>query len=198
MVLDKIKNMFSHDEVIVELQDKIKESMKKIEELTSAVKDQQVEQEKLLTQVKELSKDHKTLSKSMKESYEHIEIASEKISRVVGELLVFKPKLEKELAQKFQDTLQKQLDVVTTDLKVDVKEHKKAQDLIEKTHSEQEKLLKEITKLQEIVKGIDAKDFELSKHAKELHLKDQEKLRLMKRVDDLEKMLAKMKTTKRN
>ncbi len=193
MVIGKIKNMFSHDEVIEKLSATIKESSLKIESLAKVVEEQQNEQEKLLAQVKELSKDHKALSKLLKESYSHLEESSKKISRVVSEIVVIKPRLEKELIGKFESTLAKQLEESTKELALNTNEHTQAQELIKKTYEEQEKLLKEITKLQKVTTGIKAKDFELSKHAKELHLKDQEKLRLMKRVDDLEKMLAKMK-----
>lgn len=194
MVLDKIKNMLSHDEVVEKLQEKVQESLDKVEHLTVTVSKQQEEQEKLLEQVKDLHKDHKKLSKQLQESTEQIEVAHQKLGRAVSELLIFKPKLEKGLADKFESTLQSHLDQTTKDLSLDVKEHQKTQELATKTQEAQALLLKEVQKLQEITKNLNAKDFELSKHAKELHLKDQEKLRLMKRVDDLEKLLAKMKS----
>ena len=193
MVLGKIKNLLSHDEVIVELQNKIKESVDKITTLTQTVSNQQDEQEKLLEQVKSMTKEHKKFSKQIIEAQEQIEIANKKLGRAVSEILILKPKLEKELVGKFEKTLQEHLNTATKELKIEVEEHKKAQDILSKTQVEQEKLLKELTKLSQITSNLKAEDFELSKHAKELHLKDQEKLRLMKRVDDLEKMLAKMK-----
>ncbi|MCA9478451.1 MAG: hypothetical protein KC535_04870 [Nanoarchaeota archaeon] len=193
MVLNKIKNMLSHDEVIEALENKVKESLEKVNALTSTIDQWQEEQKKLSELTTHLLKDQQKLTKQVQKSQEQIEIAQEKLNRAVSEILIFKPKLEKDLAGKFEQTLQKQLDEATKDLNVDVDEHKKAQDILSRTQESQKQLLKEITSLQDIAKHLKAEDFALSKHAKELHLKDQEKLRLLKRVDDLEKLLAKMK-----
>lgn len=194
MVLGKIKDLLSHDDVIVKLQDKIKESVEEVKKLTRTVNSQQEEQEKLISQIKELTTENKKSSKLFTTSIKDIETANTKISRVVSEIILIKPKLEKELIGKFEKTLQEHLNNTTKELTIDIKEHKKAQEMLTKTQSEQEKLLKEITKMREISEKLKPTDFELSKHAKEILINDQEKLRLMKRVDDLEKLLARMKT----
>lgn len=193
MVIRKIKHMLSHDEVVETLQNKVQESIEKVESLLNTVKSQQEEQAKLTTQVLELHKNHKKLSKQLEESTTQVEIASEKIGRVMSEILLFKPKIEKELSAKFETTLQAHLDETTKEINIETSEHKKTQELALQTQEAQEKLLVQVEKLSSITSSLNAKDFELSQHAKQLHLKDQEKLQLMKRVDDLEKLLAKMK-----
>ena len=51
----------------------------------------------------------------------------------------------------------------------------------------------DVTKIAAIAAGIKAEDFELSKFAHQLQTADKEKLQLLSRIDNLERMIAKMR-----
>lgn len=54
----------------------------------------------------------------------------------------------------------------------------------------------EIDKFRSIASGISAADFELSRYAREVAKADQEKLRLMQKVDQLERLVSKMRRSR--
>ena len=87
----------------------------------------------------------------------------------------------------------KQLDVETDKLKKDVQSFNEAKSQIQGIVESVQATKAEIDKFIVISKELKTKDFELSNFAREIFKADKEKLELLKRIDYLETLIAKMR-----
>lgn len=183
------KNQEDIDEQLKLLTRKVKAAVKSIEEQETILK----------TSIKEvhiLKEEQEQLATKTKTLVQNLEEATNKLNKTTLELALFKPKLEKELIDKFSTTIEQELAHTTNKIHAESNGFNAAKDTFSKHIQTSKELHNEIKKFQDIAKNIKEKDFTLEKHAKEIEKRDGEKLRLMQKIDKLENMLAKMKRGK--
>lgn len=177
------------------------------------------ELEEIQTGLKEIKENHSTVKEELsKEVKEHVDKALEEMKKEITEIKEkqslyfeeFDKSLEsfKNLNNSYKkefDNLnllknqltEKVLDKLEKDLKTEMGKH--LEDLsVEKTkfkeiQKELDALRAEVEKHKGISQQIKGIDFELTSYMKKLREEDQEKLKLMKRVDDLQTIIAKMR-----
>ena len=101
--------------------------------------------------------------------------------------------MQRKILDKFEEELQKDLQVNRESLKKDTDDYSelkgKVADILSKINLSSE----EISKFMEISKTIKKEDFELTKFARHLIEMDREKLDLMRKIDSLERLVSKMR-----
>lgn len=189
----KLKGLFSNGKEKEELDEQLKTLSRKIKTATRSIQDQEQILKNSIKDVHIIKEEQEQLALKTKELVKELETATKTLNKATSELSLFKPKLEKELLTKFTQNIEKELANTTNKIHAESNGFNFAKEVFTKNIEQSKELMKEIEKLQTISKNIKEKDFTLEKYAKEINNKDQEKLRLLKRIDQLESMLAKMK-----
>ena len=101
--------------------------------------------------------------------------------------------LQKKLLDKFDEEIKKEVHGYFEGLKGELGEYRDLKEKVNTMAQDLDKASSELEKFNKIAAQIQTGDFELSKHAKKLEDMDAEKLELMRKIDTLERLLAKMR-----
>ena len=101
--------------------------------------------------------------------------------------------MQKEIARRFEKSLNDLMQDFAKELRIDKKDYEKAKQQIEAAAQNLFLLHGEVAKLMEFSRQIKKGDFELQKYQQNLIREDKNKLELLKRIDELEHMMARMK-----
>src|SRR3989344_2831652 len=127
------------------------------------------------------------------ESLKNDLIEAKKEQKELYEFKLLKGQLQRKILDKFEEELQKDLEVNRESLKKDAEDYnelrKKAAEILSRLNLTGE----EMGKFLEISKSIKKEDFELTKFARHLIEMDKEKLDLMRKIDSLERLVSKMR-----
>jgi chromosome segregation ATPase len=193
----KLKELFSDSKAKEELEEQLKILQRKIKTAARSIEEQEQILKNSIKDVHIIKEEQEQLASKTKELVKELETATNTLNKVTAELSLFKPKLEKELLSTFTQNIEKELANTTNKIHAESNGFNFAKEVFTKHIQQSKELMKEIEKLQNISKNIKEKDFTLENYSKELNNKDQEKVRLLKKIDELESMLAKMKRTNR-
>lgn len=173
------------------------EDFSSLKQTVKDLKDQIKQQNKLLKQQQNIITDlTQSQQESVKQMNELLQTFSGHNSSISSEIHNFKAnrlELSEGLSSQFKQQLVKSLSEMENTLKTDTAKV----DSLSKDLSTLQSSLKEakaaILRLTDLSKAVKDSDFTLKEHAKALDKGNNEKLRLLKRIDSLESMLAKMK-----
>lgn len=141
----------------------------------------------------ELNKNQDEFLKNFKENLAVIKNLREDFGKEIYDFRLLKGHLQRKILEKFEEELQKDLEINRDNLKKDADSYdelrKKAGEILSRLNLTSE----EINKLTEISKSIKKEDFELTKFARHLMDMDREKLELMRKIDTLERLVSKIR-----
>ncbi len=169
--------------------DELKEEFHGLKKSFSKIKDEIKHFEKLFSEQNKLI-DH--LSKELVEIRE----TKNAINKEVYDFKLLRSDIQKKIINEFSSEIKKDLDSMFNQLKTDVDSFNKLKQKVLASKSILDESLEEIKKLNAISSRIKESDFELSKYARHLMENDREKLELMKKIDSLERLIAKMRRNK--
>lgn len=185
-MIQKIKSLFEIEGKISEINSKINDSNAKISELNGNFS----EFKKNFSEIK-VSQDE--LLKNLKDNIDTIRILREDFEKELYEFNLMKSQTQKKILDKFEQELQKDLELGREALKKDVEDYgelrKRMGDMALKLNSANDGILKFI----EISRSIRKEDFELTKFARQLFDADREKLEMMRKIDTLERLVSKLR-----
>lgn len=185
-MLQKIKDLMNVKEEIDIINNNIKESSKTV----SGLKTELETLRKDLSENKKLQDD---FLKNFRENLTVIKNLREDFGKELYEFKLLKGQLQRKILEKFEEELQKDLEVNRESLKKDTEDYnelrKRASDILARLNLTSE----EINKFLEISRSIKKEDFELTKFARHLIEMDREKLELMRKIDTLERLVSKIR-----
>src|SRR3989338_7963242 len=185
-MLQKIKGLMRAKEEI----DAISRNIAENSRIANELKDE------LSSLKKELSETKKTQDeflKSFKENLFVIKNLREDFGKELYEFKLLKGQLQKKILEKFEEELQKDLEINRESLKKDTNEYNELRSKVAAILSRLNLTSEEINKFIEISKNIKKEDFELTKFARHLLEMDKEKLELMRKIDTLERLVSKIR-----
>ena len=188
-MINKIKDLLR----IKELIDEINNNVKNYSENVSSMKKEIDELKKQLTEIKSNNDD---FFRNFKDNSAEIKEMKENLRKEIHEFSLLKSQLQNKLITKFEEELKNELKVCSESLKLDMQNYN---EIKEKTNSMLARLARlgeEMAKLAEISKTLKKEDFEMTKFAKQLLEMDNEKLELMRKIDTLERLVAKMRRSR--
>lgn len=189
-MLDKIKKAITS---IDEVQTIKKELLNVKKELSSSKK---IFDETLKEFENALSKQNEQNSIALKEkdqSIKKIKNIAEEFEKSLNEFKIMKSNLQTKVVQEVSSDIKKELNVYVMNVKEKISQLDEAGKEILKVSENTSEMLKVFSDLRDISKKINKEDFILSKHAEELRRNDNEKLELMKKIDNLERLIAKQR-----
>lgn len=181
-----------------------KKELNEIEEKLNKISDKVENQEKL---IKEFNENNNSNVKGIKSAVDSItqkqvtyfDEFDKNISNFTELNLMYRKEFDNLASIKHQVT-DKLLEKIEKELKQEIQKHLNNLDLEKQKFSEMNKeldlLKQEIHKLKLFSEAIKTIDFELNSYIKKITEQDQEKLRLMRQVDELQKLIAKIRQGK--
>ena len=130
---------------------------------------------------------------NFKDNLEMINECKESLRKEVYDFKLLKAQTQKNLMEKFEEELGKELKVYSEKLKTDLNGYNKLKEETALMLAQIKGISDEINKFTEVSKNIKKEDFELTKFANQLLEADKEKLELMRKIDTLERLISKMR-----
>lgn len=131
--------------------------------------------------------------KSFRESMFAVKNLKEDFGREIYEFKLLKGQLQKKILVRFEEELQKDLEVSRENLKKDAEDYSELRKKVNEILSRMSLTGEEMNKFIEISKSIKKEDFELTKFARHLMEMDNEKLELMRKIDSLERLVSRIR-----
>lgn len=176
---------------------KVKEDIdvinKNIEENNRLISDLKEELTILKKELNETKIHQQDFLKSFKDNLGIIKNLREDFGREIYEFKLLKAQLQRKILEKFEEELQKDLEVNREALKKDMEDYTELRKKVAEILSRLNLTSSEINKFTEISRSIKKEDFELTKFARHLMEMDREKLELMRKIDTLERLVSKIR-----
>ena len=185
-MLGKIKQLMQIKESIDELDKKIEKNQEKIDKLAGSIAN-------LNDNFSEIRKSNDLLTKEISGSVDCLKEEKDVFKKEIHDFKVLKGHLQQKVLDKFEEELKAELKINIDAVKAERDSLDKMKEQLSVVSDRTIELSDEITKLTSISKKLNAKDFELEKFAKQLLEMDKEKLDLMRKIDQLERLISKMR-----
>ena len=185
-MITKIKELMDVKRNLEELNKSVSGNNKTISELKDELNE-------LKNELSEIKGSQKEFLKAFKDDLGVIHNLRDDFGRELFEFKLLKGQLQRKILDKFEEELQKDLQLNRESLRKDTEDYnelrKKAAEMLSKMNLTSE----EISKFLEISRNIKKEDFELTKFARHLIEMDREKLELMRKIDNMERLVSKIR-----
>ena len=185
-MLQKIKDLMKTKEDLDLINKNVEENNKIISELKSELTE-------LKSELNETQKTQQEFLKNFKENIFVIKNLREDFGKELYEFKLLKGQLQRKILDKFEEELQKDLEVNRESLKRDAEDYSELRKKVSEILSRLNLTSEEINKFVEISKSIKKEDFELTRFGRQLVDMDREKLELMRKIDNLERLVSKIR-----
>ena len=176
---------------------KIKESIdeinSKLDSTASELVNLKKEIKDLSEQTTKLKSNQDELGLNFKENIDLIKNIREDFEKETYNFKILQNHIQSRILDKFETEIRDNITKNIEKLKTDVTNYNKLKNSINDITLNSEELKQEINKLIEISKKINKQDFELTSFADKIFETDQEKLRLMKEIDALQRLVSKIR-----
>ncbi|MEK6946002.1 MAG: hypothetical protein AABX32_00175 [Nanoarchaeota archaeon] len=166
---------------------------KNVEENNKIISELEAELTSLKNEVSETKSIQQDFLSTFKDNLTVIKNLREDFGKELYEFKLLKGQLQKKILDKFEEELQKDLEVNRESLRKDANEYNELRGKVSEILSRLNLTSEEITKFTEISKNIKKEDFELTKFARQIVDMDREKLELMRKIDNLERLVSKIR-----
>lgn len=185
-MLQKIKDLMQIKELIDDTNKRVESHAKDVNSLKQELSD-------LNKQLNDIKGNQTEFLTNFKDNLNIINESKESLKKEVYDFKLLKAQTQKNILEKFEEELSKELKLYSEKLKNDLNEYNKLKEQTTNILSQIKGISGEINKFTEISKNIKKEDFELTKFSKQLLEADKEKLELMRKIDTLERLIAKMR-----
>tara|TARA_B100000315_G_C14568303_1_gene584115 strand:+ start:1933 stop:2499 length:567 start_codon:yes stop_codon:yes gene_type:complete len=168
----------------------------KVIDINNDIRRVSVEVTKLQSQInlsKELKENQSQFLTEFKENAESIGTLKAEFEKELYNFKLMSSNVEKKLLEKFDEAIKNEIHEYFAKLRTDIQSFGDLKEKIDTISEDIKKATSELGKFVEISESIKKGDFELGNHAKKLQDMDNEKLELMRKIDNLERLLSKMR-----
>lgn len=192
-MISKVRDLIAVGEKLDEISGKVRSSSKEVAGQSREISALKEDVAALRSDIKRLCEEHGRSAEQLASQVGELRSANEDLRKELYDFRLVKADIRSNLvsglAQDFRDRLREEIGKFDTD----VKRFNELKDELSSLVAGFRSVEGEIRKFREISSGIKAADFELVKHAKSLEKADSEKLRLMQKIDHLERLVSKMR-----
>ena len=191
-MLQKIKNLMQIREEI----DKINEKLSNTTEAANSLKnDINALKEQLNSYISKINEKNSEFFRNFDENINIIKNARDSFQKELFDFKLLKSQTQRKILGKFEEELQKELQLKLGNLNKDAEEYNELKGQIANISLKVNNLSEEISKFLSISKNIKERDFEMTHFARQLIDMDREKLELMRKIDTLERLVGRMRRT---
>lgn len=189
-MLQKIKGLMQIKEEI----DKINEKLNGTADTASNLKNGiNALKEQLNNHVADIKNKNAEFSKNFDENINIMKNVKESFQKELFDFKLLKSQTQKKILDKFEEELQKELQLRLENLNKDAEEYNRLKNQISNISLKVNNLSEEINKFIAISKNIRERDFEMTHFARQLLEMDKEKLELLRKIDTLERLVSRVR-----
>jgi chromosome segregation ATPase len=191
-MLQKIKELMTVKEEVGKINEKLNLT-------TSSVRNLQNELELLREEshehVKNINEKNNEFFRNFDENVNLMKNIKENFEKELFDFKLLKSQTQKKILEKFEEELQKELNIKLEGLNKDADQYNELKGQISNITLKVNDLSEEMNKFLAISKNIKERDFEMTHFAKQLIDMDKEKLELMRKIDTMQKLVGRMRRT---
>jgi len=192
-MMSKVKDLLAAGENLEEISRKVKAVSKDVSEQSKEFSELKTQLSEVKADVKKIGTDVSKLSSSLAETLDDFSKTNEGFKKELYEFKMIKSDIKSKLVDELLDSFREELRKGTGKLDTDVKGFNALKDELSHLVSKFKSVEGEIEKFKAIAQEVKSADFQLSRHAKELAAADSEKLKLMQQIDQLERLVSKIR-----
>ena len=166
---------------------------KNIEENNKIISELKAELTALKNEVSETKSIQQDFLRTFKDNLTVIKNLREDFGKELYEFKLLKGQLQRKILDKFEEELQKDLEINRESLKKDANDYNELRNKVSDILSRLNLSSEEIDKFISISKNIKKEDFEMTRFARQVVDMDKEKLELMRKIDGLERLVSKIR-----
>ena len=185
-MLKKIKDLMQTKESIDEINSKLDSTTTELEQLKKEIRS-------LSEQTIILKNNQQDLFLNFKENIDLIKNIRQDLENESYNFKLLQNHIQSRILEKFESEIKENLIKQFEKLKIDISNFNKLKDNLSIITENSEELKEQINKLLIISKNLKQQDFELNKFANKIFEADQEKLKLMKEIDALQRLVSKIR-----
>jgi uncharacterized coiled-coil DUF342 family protein len=188
-MIQKIKDLMQIKELIDDINKKVQDHSSQVDALKTGLL-------ALTSELADIKGNQKEFLSNFRENLDIIRESKESLRKEIYDFRLLKAKTQRDLLDKFESELSKELTVYSDKLKNDLQEYNNLKKETSTIITRVKDLSLEIQKFTEISSMIKKEDFELNKFCAKVEQGDAEKLQLMKKIDTLERLISRMRRTR--
>lgn len=195
-MIDKIRGIINSKDAIDGINAKLEEQFLRLNIVSRENSELKKEFSQIKDDIKEITENQDKVVQQLNESLSKISEARKALEKEVDDFKILKSKMQKAILEQMSEDFRKELISNIERLKTDVASFNELKKEVEIIAIRTNKLGAEISKLIEISGRIKKEDFELAKYAQKILSADNEKLRLMRQIDVLERLISRERRRK--
>ena len=196
-MLQKFRDMVAVSKNLEGVDNKLNALHEEAKFLTRHIEDMKSSLEQMHGLVQDTAQTQTKLLKKFKEDLDMIGEIRENFKQEMFNFKLSKNEWQKELMEKFAETLEQEMLQRKEEIKIDASEYVTVKQGIQDMSTALGTTSNEITKFNEIARKIKAEDFALVKFTGQIKDIENEKLALLQKIDTLERLISKMRRTMR-
>lgn len=189
-MIGKIKGFFNIKEELNTLNEELNQNKELIKELAELFK-------KEISELKEIKEYQTDYLNKFKLELQEVRQMKQKFQEEIDQFTAMNKGLQKQMLDKFEKETVDYFKGYNEQLKLNKDNYEKIKQELEAASRNLYLINAEIAKFLEISKNLKKEDFELTQFSQKIFSEDKNKLELMKRIDELERIMARMKRGQR-
>ncbi len=195
-MIEKIKGIINSKDSIDEINAKLEEQFLRLNIVSRESSELKKEFSQIKEEIKDITEKQGKIMRELFESLNKISEARKVLEKEVDDFKILKSKMQKTMLEQMSDEFRRELMSNIERLKTDVASFNELKKEVESIAARTNKLGIEIEKLIHVSSRIKKEDFELTKYAQKILAADNEKLRLMRQIDVLERLISRERRRK--
>lgn len=196
-MIAKIKDIMKTKENIDEINSELKDSKKEISSLRTDISTLKDDMSSIKKNIVDLNKKQSEVIDLFEKNIGLVQESRKDFEKEIIDFKTMKGRVLKDLTTDMMISFKKELQEYTEKIKKEVNDYETITKKMIATCSLTDNVNSNLNKLAEIVKSLKKEDFELTKFANKILSEDKNKLELMKKIDNLEHLISKMRRTQR-
>ena len=195
-MIGKVKDLMRSGEGIEQINKQIAEQKREMQELKDTISDMKKEIRSSIKEMTKLAELNLKIKENNEECAYELSKDSKELRSAVDDFKVMKSRMQNKVFDEISRSFKSKLDDEIEKIRRDMNDFALAKENVERVLGEVSKLSMKIEEFNAVAQNIKQEDFELSKFANKIFAEDKNKLELMKRIDNLEKLIAKQRRNK--
>ena len=195
-MFDKIKRIMQNKEAVDELSSRVGEQSFRLDVMAKENSELKREFSEIREELRYIAKAQRDITEELQGNISLVTESRQRLEREVDDFKIMKSRLQQSLFEQLSEEYRKELLVAIERLKADVASFNSLKQEIFSIAARTTRLAGEIDKLTAISSKIRKEDFELHQYAAVLQRQENEKIRLLRQIDALERLVSRERRKK--
>jgi len=191
-MLQKIKELMAIKDEVDKINDRLIHTTSSVRNLQNEL---ELIREESNEHVRKINEKNTEFFRNFDENVNLMKNIKDNFEKELFDFKLLKSQTQKKILDKFEEELQKELQIKLENLNKDASQYNELKDQISNITLKVNTLSEEINKFLAISKNIKERDFEMTHIERQIREGDKEKLELMRKIDTMERLVSRMRRT---